>query len=85
MKVNNYFFGQSAIIFLLIMSLFSLKSQSQTVERPKVFIEVKSEIPSVLLDIRYFGSSNFIGKPIDGYHKPLAILSEQAIEKLKKV
>ncbi|MEI6864434.1 M15 family metallopeptidase [Flavicella sp.] len=85
MKGNKHFYRQRIIIFLFMISLFSFDSQSQTALRPKGFKDVKIEIPSVLLEIRYFGTHNFIGKPIDGYHKPLAILSEEAIQKLKKI
>ncbi|WP_152287092.1 M15 family metallopeptidase [Flavicella marina] len=56
----------------------------QEVNRPDGFKEIKKEIPSVILEIRYFGSHNFIGKPIDGYQKSTAILSDQAIVALKK-
>jgi len=51
----------------------------------KDFLELKKEIPSIELDIRYYGSNNFIGKPIDGYLAPKAILSKEATLALKKV
>ncbi|SFV68130.1 D-alanyl-D-alanine dipeptidase [hydrothermal vent metagenome] len=51
----------------------------------KDFLELKKEIPSIELDIRYYGSNNFIGKPIDGYLAPKAILTKEATLALKKV
>ena len=49
------------------------------------FLELKKEIPSIELDIKYYGSDNFIGKPITGYLAPKAILTKQATLALKKV
>ena len=49
------------------------------------FLELKKEIPSIELDIRYYRSDNFIGKPITGYLAPKAILTKQATLALKKV
>lgn len=51
----------------------------------KDFLELKKEIPSIELDIKYYGSDNFIGKPIDGYLAPKAILTKEATLALKKV
>jgi len=49
------------------------------------FREIKKEIPSIELDIRYYGSDNFIGEPIDGYFASKALLSREASDALKKV
>ena len=49
------------------------------------FVEIKKEIPSIELDIRYYGSDNFIGESIDGYFAPKALLSREASDTLKKV
>ena len=51
----------------------------------KDFVDVEKEIPSIELDIRYFGLNNFIGKSIDGYLAPKAILTKEATFALKKV
>ncbi|WP_139956387.1 M15 family metallopeptidase [Flavicella sediminum] len=57
----------------------------QNVERPADFKSVAEEIPSIVLDIRYQGAHNFVGRPIEGYEKPIAYLSNQAMEQLHKV
>ena len=49
------------------------------------FREIKKEIPSIELEMRYYGSDNFIGEPIDGYFAPKALLSREANDALKKV
>lgn len=51
----------------------------------KKFVIVSEEIPDVLLDIRYYSSFNFVGRRIDGYEEPIAILSKEACDALKDV
>lgn len=52
---------------------------------PKGFVYVETIIPTIKVDLRYCGSNNFIGKPIDGYKKEKVILTRQAAFALKKV
>jgi len=66
-----------------IVGIFFINAQADGL--PKGFSHIKERIPSVELEIRYHGSNNFIGKPIDGYFSPTAILSNEAIKALKKV
>jgi len=35
-------------------------------------------VPTIVLDVRYAKSDNFIGIPIDGYLKPVAITTKEA-------
>lgn len=51
----------------------------------KDFVVLSQEIPDVLLDIRYYSSFNFVGERIDGYEEPIAIITKQAAQALKKV
>ena len=43
-------------------------------ELPEGFCYVHELIPDVILDIRYAGTHNFVGDPIDGYEAPFAVL-----------
>lgn len=52
---------------------------------PDTFVYVEDVIPSIKVELRYFGSNNFIGQPIDDYKKERAILSKQAAVALKNV
>jgi len=52
---------------------------------PDDFVNVKEVIPSLPLDIRYYGSHNFIGQRIDGYDAPKCILTREAASALAKV
>lgn len=52
---------------------------------PEGFVYVKDVIPEILVDMRYYGSNNFMGKPASGYNANVAILSEKAAKSLRKV
>lgn len=47
-------------------------------QRPAGFVSLSDVDPSVQLDIRYFSANNFVGRPIDGYERPLCVLTTQA-------
>jgi D-alanyl-D-alanine dipeptidase len=50
---------------------------------PKGFVYVEDVVPMIKVDLRYFSDNNFLGKPVDGYKKEVAILTVQAAEALK--
>jgi D-alanyl-D-alanine dipeptidase/L,D-peptidoglycan transpeptidase YkuD (ErfK/YbiS/YcfS/YnhG family) len=52
---------------------------------PKGFVFVQDVIPEAVLDIRYFGTNNFMGARADGYEAPQAIVSMEAAAVLKAV
>ena len=41
--------------------------------------------PSIVVDIRYAGPHNFVGRPVDGYAEPLCLLTRPAAEALRRV
>jgi zinc D-Ala-D-Ala dipeptidase len=49
------------------------------------FVYVDEMIPGLRLDLRYAGTHNFVGEPVDGYKKARCILTEEAAQALKKV
>lgn len=77
---------RNLIISLAILSLYSCSTlrKDQSIVGSH-FKEIKTEIPSIVYDIRYYGADNFVGKPIDGYHAPKAYLTDEALEALVKV
>lgn len=50
----------------------------------KGFVPVSQAVPDVILEIRYHSTFNFVGERIDGYEQPVAILTCEAAEALKK-
>lgn len=49
------------------------------------FVTLTDIVPDAILEIRYFGTYNFVGQRIDGYAEPTALLTRQAAEALKAV
>lgn len=72
-------------LFLVLISLTCWPGFTQNGKLPEGFVYVQERIPDVVLEMRYAENNNFIGKPITGYNKPVAILSKPAAEALKLV
>jgi len=53
--------------------------------RPDDFVAVRTVIPDVRVELRYFGSNNFIGRPIDGYEADAMYLTQPAAAALRAV
>lgn len=49
------------------------------------FVLVSDVVPDAILDIRYYTTFNFTGERIDGYEEPVALLTKEAAEALKRV
>ena len=49
------------------------------------FVMLTDVVPDAILEIRYFGTYNFVGKRIDGYMEPTALMTRQAADSLKAV
>jgi D-alanyl-D-alanine dipeptidase len=48
------------------------------------FVNASDIVPGLIIDMRYFSARNFVGKPIDGYEKPVCYLTRQAAQALSK-
>lgn len=69
-------------ILLILVSVLTIRSSN---ELPKGFVYVADEIPSIEIELRYFGTNNFVGAKVDGYEAEKCILSAKATKALKKV
>ncbi len=49
------------------------------------FVTLTDVVPDAILEIRYYGTYNFVGARIDGYEQPTALLTKQAAKALKEV
>ena len=49
------------------------------------FVAITDVVPDAILEIRYYGTYNFVGTRIDGYLAPTALLTHQAADSLKAV
>ncbi len=54
-------------------------------ERPAAFVDAATVVPGLILDMRYAGSHNFVGRPIDGYNAPRCLLTKAAADALAEV
>ena len=49
------------------------------------FVCLTDVVPDAILEIRYYGTYNFVGARIDGYEEPTALLTKEAADSLKAV
>ena len=49
------------------------------------FVTLTDVVPDAILEIRYFGTYNFVGSRVDGYLAPTALLTRIAADSLKAV
>jgi D-alanyl-D-alanine dipeptidase len=50
-----------------------------------MLIDATTVVPGLVTDIRYAGSHNFVGRPIDGYRAPRCLLTQPAANALAEV
>src|SRR3974377_1019803 len=66
--------------------LFMLGAHSALAdERPVAFVDAAGVVPKLVVDMRYAGAHNFVGRPIDGYERPLCLLTQRAAKALTGV
>jgi zinc D-Ala-D-Ala dipeptidase len=54
-------------------------------QRPASFVDAASVVPGLIVDMRYAGAHNFVGRPIDGYEAPRCLLTQAAATALAAV
>ena len=77
-----------AICGMTMVSCFSDTKKSTAVsatDDASQFVTITDVVPDAILEIRYFGTYNFVGTRIDGYEEPTALLTKQAADSLKAV
>jgi zinc D-Ala-D-Ala dipeptidase len=52
---------------------------------PQGFVEISSINPNIVIDLRYCGSDNFLGKPVEGYTHPKCWMTLEAANALATV
>jgi D-alanyl-D-alanine dipeptidase len=67
---------------LLLLSALAAPAQEQ---RPASFVDAATVVPGLVVEMRYFGDNNFVGRRIDGYEKPLCLLTREAAQALAEV
>ncbi|GAB4156954.1 MAG: M15 family metallopeptidase [Winogradskyella sp.] len=72
-------------LFFLIISSALIFGFYQEQELPEGFVYVKSVIPDLDVELKYYTNHNFVGDTIDGYRSNHLILTRAAAEQLKLV
>lgn len=73
------------VVFLLAVLYAVAGAAGEATALPPGFVYLDEVIPDIRVDLRYSGSHNFVGEPIDGYLAPRAILSREAAAALAQV
>jgi len=73
------------VLKLSIAFLAAFGTQVAAQQRPTAFVDASTIVPGLVADIRYAGSHNFVGRPIDGYEAPRCLLTQAAANALADV
>ena len=70
-----------ALLFLCVISINVVNASTL----PSGFVYLSDVTPTIVLDMRYATSENFIDTPIEGYINPVAIATKEAAVALNNV
>lgn len=70
-------------LFVLCAPLTVVPGLAQT--RPAGFVDAAAVVPGLVVDMRYAGTDNFVGRPVAGYERPLCLLTRAAAAALAEV
>ena len=69
---------------LALVAVFGTKA-ALAQERPAAFVDAATVVPGLIVEMRYAGAHNFVGRPIDGYEAPRCLLTKAAANALAGV
>ena len=69
--------------FLLLLLVTSAANAQD--QRPAAFVDAATVVPGLVVEMRYVTDNNFVGRPIDGYEKPVCLLTRPAARALAEV
>ena len=90
MKRSKKYLFRSFMALVVMLAFASCNDNDDNLKvRPEEdasqFVLLTDVVPDAILEIRYYSTYNFIGRRIPGYEEPLAILTREAADSLKKV
>src|SRR3982751_1764755 len=84
--MNRYLVWSGVAVLLSACAAGSGAVQRGTVaQRPDTFVSLADVEPSIVVELRYFGSHNFMGRPVRGYKAEKCLLTRPAALALKNV
>src|SRR5215470_5659089 len=72
-------------VISLICALAATVAPAGASQPAAMLVDAGTVVPGLIADIRYAGSHNFVGRPIDGYRAPRCLLTEPAANALAEV
>ncbi len=86
MKLNK-------VLLLLTITVMLAACSSTTADKVKTapeddasgFVVLTDVVPDAILEVRYYGTYNFVGARVDGYLEPTVLLTREAADSLKAV
>jgi D-alanyl-D-alanine dipeptidase len=76
----------SSAVALLVPLLMTMVAPARAqAPVPAGFVDAATVVDGLVVDMRYFGTDNFVGEKIDGYERPRCLLSVQAARALAAV
>jgi D-alanyl-D-alanine dipeptidase len=85
MRKNILWMLATILLCGIISSCKEKKEQTIDPADNSLFVTLTDAVPDAILEIRYFGTYNFVGARIDGYEEPTALLTKQAADSLRAV
>ena len=86
MRKVNVWVCAATLLCSIIMGACTKESVGVKIEEDaSQFVTLTDVVPDAILEIRYYGTYNFVGTRIDGYEEPTALLTKQAADSLKAV
>ena len=75
-----------SFIIAACCALAACQQQTDITEKDSSqFVTLTDAVPDAILEIRYYGTYNFVGTRIDGYLQPTALLTKRAADSLRAV
>ncbi|MBQ7443150.1 MAG: M15 family metallopeptidase [Bacteroidaceae bacterium] len=74
-----------AVVAALSVGSCKDKEMLEATADNSAFVSLTDVVPDVILEIRYYGTYNFVGARIDGYEQPVALLTRRAADSLRAV
>lgn len=70
---------------LLLCAVAACAPASTASDRADPLVSIADVDPSIIVEARYFGSHNFLGRPVTGYEAPRCLLTHEAARALAAV
>ena len=72
-------------VIVLMCALAATVAPMDASQRATTLIDARTVVPGLVAEIRYAGSHNFVGRPIDGYRATRCLLTQPAANALAEV